>query len=86
MLVGDVSINASSMALLHLGAAKVQIMLFRQHRRILKYRIVESASMPTWPTWLGTPLLQGCARQKLVESHPLEGPLSGQQFNKTNGT
>jgi hypothetical protein len=42
--------------------------------------------MPTWPTWLGTPLLQGCARQKLVESHPLEGPLSGQQFNKTNGT
>jgi hypothetical protein len=60
--------------------------LFRQHRIILKYRMVESAFMPTWPTWLGTPMLQGCARQKLVESHPLEGPFSGQQFNGTNET
>ena len=63
-----------------------RLLLFRQHRRILTYRIVESALIPTWPTWLGIPLLQGCARQKLVESHPLEGPLSGQQFNETNGT
>ena len=69
-----------------LAQSDFRLILFRQHRRILTYRIVESACTPTWPTWLGTPLLQGCARQKLEESHPLEGPFSGQQFNETNGT
>jgi hypothetical protein len=54
-----------------------RLILFRQHRRLLTYRIVESAFMPAWPTWLGTPLMQGCARQKLVESHPLAGLFSG---------